>query len=165
MVRFITKKDRNGKNRHIPSGSTGQRRRDPYGYSNVAQATLKVGPPARSGMEEGDQEYTGLCMSPAMGLEAVRRHAVEKELRSAYKETREEWFYYDLKGRSISEAAFYRRGGDFDLVARTPDGSKYQVNGSIVPTKLGPRWVISGIGSWITKNRTDIERGGEKNGI
>ncbi len=149
MTRWMTKKDRNGRNRHIPI-------RDGMntGYSAPAEATLNVRPEIENGKETGDMEYIGYCRSPAMGLEAARRHVLNNELKGIpLDEIKEEYFYYDSQGHGISDADFYKHGGAFDYIAEGPDGRKYMVNASI--EKRGPGWNISGIANWLREPKKE----------
>jgi hypothetical protein len=150
MVRFITKKDKSGRNKHIPIRERGRN----TGVNALSLAGLKVRPEREGNKLTGDTEYIGYGQTPGLALEPVRRHVINKELSGVpLSEIKEEWYYYDPQGKYRSYRQFVEKGGDFDYITRSSKGKKYMVNASV--ERKGSRWSLSGIGNWMSSSETE----------
>ena len=160
MVRFITKKGEDGKNRHIPieSGS-GSRRHTTHRYGLTVKADRS----------SGDLEYAGIARSPEDAISSVKKHVYSREFAGVSPDDIwDEYFYYTPNGKAISEKEFNRDGGSFDIIAAGPSPSKFQVNAEV--TWKSGHWAISGIGNWMDgriaaeepENRRLYREGAEK---
>ena len=147
MVKFISRKDKDGNVKHIPiHGSTGRK-------SKGIPPNIVV-----REMHDGteDLEYMGTAESPERIISDVKKEVLQRLHTDAVKSTEEEYFY-DESGRSITRPQFLRGGGSFDYIVES-DGAKYQVNGEI--NKKDRTWKLSGLGSWIRKPEGHLYRNG-----
>ncbi|MDA8055725.1 MAG: hypothetical protein M0Z77_08800 [Thermoplasmatales archaeon] len=157
MVRFITKKDKRGRNKHIPIKERGGN----TGVNALSLAGLKIRPEREDNKLTGDTEYIGYGQTPGLTLEPVRRHVINEELSGTpLNEIKEEWYYYNPQGKYRTYRQFMEKGGDFDYIARGPKGRKYMVNAGV--EKKGSHWSLSGIGNWMSSSETEEKQGNQE---